>query len=206
MTAEVERRLVESAAKGNEMSFEELVRANQGLVYNVALKLTGNREDALDVSQEAFIKAYKNLSSFRFESRFSAWLYRLTYNAAMDQMRKPRDVPTVSLTEEDEDDESQRDIPDPSPGPEERAQRRELQEEVRRAVLQLDEDKREVLAMREFSGMSYGAIAEALGIEEGTVKSRLSRARAQLAEILTENGTFSRYAASNTRKGGKPND
>lgn len=204
MTAEEELRLVKKAADGDESAFERLVVENQKLIYNVALKLTGSADDAEDVAQEAFIKAYRNLGSFRGESRFSGWLYRLCYNAAMDHIRRTRDPNLRSLTAEDGSD-AELDIADPSPTPEESAERKEVRRIVREAVARLDDDKREILVMREFSNMSYTAIADALGIEEGTVKSRLSRARLALAEILRESGTFPQLGPSNTRKGGKRN-
>ena len=204
MTAEEELRLVKCAAGGDEGAFEKLVIENEKLIYNVALKITGNPDDAEDVAQEAFIKAYRNLGSFRGESRFSGWLYRLCYNAAMDHIRKTRDPNLRSLTNDDGSD-AELDVSDPAPTPEESAERKETQRIVREAVNQLDDDKREILIMREFSGMSYTNIADALGIEEGTVKSRISRARASLAEILRQSGTFSQLSESNSRKGGKRN-
>ena len=204
MTLDEESRLVKAAANGSESAFEALVTENQKLVYNVALKLTGNSEDALDVSQETFLKAYRNLSAFRFESRFSAWLYRLAYNASMDLLKKRRS--TVSLTAEDEEgEERELAITDEAPTPEESLEREEMRRAVREAVARLPEDKREIIVMREFSGMSYSDIAGALGIEEGTVKSRISRAKTALAEILSEYGTFARPSPSNKLKGGKRN-
>ena len=204
MTLDEESRLVKAAANGSESAFEALVTENQKLVYNVALKLTGNSEDALDVSQETFLKAYRNLSAFRFESRFSAWLYRLAYNASMDLLKKRRS--TVSLTAEDEEgEERELAITDEAPTPEESLEREEMRRAVREAVARLPEDKREIIVMREFSGMSYSDIAGALGIEEGTVKSRISRARTALAEILSEYGTFARPSPTNKMKGGKRN-
>lgn len=201
MTPEEERKLVKSAQNGSESAFEALFDANQKLVYNLALKLTGNPDDALDVSQEAFIKAYKNLSAFRFESRFSAWLYRLTYNASMDYLKKNK--PTLSLTQEDSEGEEQElALPDTSPGPEETVEREDVRRAVRRAIASLPDDKREILIMREFSGMSYGEIASALGLEEGTVKSRIARARTVLAELLEKSGTFEKVPKSNRQKGG----
>lgn len=199
-----ELKLVKQAAEGDEAAFEKLVLANQKIVYNVALKLTGNPDDAEDVAQEAFIKAYRNLGAFRGDCRFSGWLYRLCYNAAMDHLRKTRDSNVQSLTAEDGSD-AELDVADPAPTPEESAERSELRKAVRDAVAALPDDKREVIVMREFSHMSYADIADALGIEEGTVKSRLNRAKLALAEILRENGTFPQLAKSNKRKGGEKN-
>lgn len=204
MTREEELALVKRSAEGDEAAFERLVVENEKLIYNVALKLTGNPDDAEDAAQEAFIKAYRNIGQFRGESRFSGWLYRLCYNAAMDNMRKNRDPNLRSLTAEDGSD-AEIDVEDPSPTPEENAEREETRRLVREAVAQLPDDKREIIVMREFSNMSYTDIADALGVGEGTVKSRLNRARAALADILRDSGTFPQPAASNNRKGGKRN-
>ena len=197
MTADEEARIVRAAARGDEAAFEKLVLAHQKHVYSLALKLTGSAEDAMDASQDAFLKAFQNLRSFRGESRVSVWLYRLTYNASMDILKKSRRGTLVPLPSDEEGAELE--IPDPSPTPDEEALRREELEEVREALGQLDEDKRRILLMREYNGMSYQDIARALGLEEGTVKSRLARARAALAEILKKRGTFQAPPQSNNQ-------
>ena len=135
----------------------------------------------------------------------SVWLYRLAYNASMDIIKRGRRTVPMPLSEDGEGPET--DIPDPSPGPQEAAERREELEAVRSALTELPQDKREILLMREYRGMSYADISLALGIEEGTVKSRLARARASLGEILKNHGTFSGGGKSNIqkmrRKGGR---
>ncbi len=194
VTAEEEVKLVRDAASGSAGAFEVLVREHQKNVYSLAYKLTGNEQDALDASQDAFLKAYQNLRAFRGESRFSVWLYRLTYNASMDIIRRSRRDRLVPMPTDDEGAEL--DIPDDAPTPDEQAQRREELASVREAVLELDEDKRQIILMREYRGMSYSQIAVALKLEEGTVKSRLARARAALAENLKKRGTISFAAQS----------
>ncbi len=201
MTAAQERSVIAAAQRGDDQAFELLVREHQKNVYNLAFKLTGSEEDALDASQDAFLRAFQNLKSFRFESRVSVWLYRLTYNASMDIIKKSRRGRIVPLPTDEEG--SELDIPDDAPPPEEAVQRREELESVRRAVLELDPDKRRIILMREYQNMSYTAIAQALGVEEGTVKSRLARARMALAEKLKKNGTFSGETQSNKQMGKK---
>lgn len=205
MTLEEELSLVERAKGGDESAFEALVIEHQKLIYNVALKLTGNPDDALDISQDTFIKAYRNLNAFRGESRLSAWLYRLCYNASMDHIRRNRNSNVVSLTSDDGSD-MQIDVPDPGPLPAETAEKNETVAAVRTAVMQLPDTYRQIIVMREFSGMSYTAIADALSVEEGTVKSRLSRARLALAEILKKRGTFPSGHPSSNKKGGLRHD
>lgn len=201
MTAEEEARLVRRAARGDAAAFEALVREHQRNVYNLALKLTGSHEDALDVSQDAFLKAYTALASFRGESRFSVWLYRLTYNAGIDLLKKNRRSGGAPLPTDE--DGAPADFPDDSPTPEELSEREETRAAVRAALDSLSEEKREILILREFRGMSYSDIAAALNIEEGTVKSRIARARLSLAEILRNDGTLPAGAPSKGRKGGK---
>lgn len=189
MIADEEQRLVRAAASGDAAAFERLVTENQGHVYNLAYKLTGSEQDALDVSQDVFLRAYQNLRSFRGDSRMSVWLYRLTYNASMDLIKRSRRGTVVQMPADDEGAELE--LPDLSPLPDEELERREELEAVRDALSELDEDKRRILLMREYRDMSYADIARALGLEEGTVKSRLARARLALAENLKKRGTFS---------------
>lgn len=184
--------LIEKAKKGDKAAFEELVRLHEQNVYNLALKLLKNREDALDAAQEAFIKAWINIDSFRGDSKFSVWIYRLTYNTCLDALRKMKKGEIISLTSED--DEAEKDIPDETPTPEEEVLRQETRRSVRRAVEELPEEYRRILVMREFTEMTYAEISSVTGLNEGTVKSRLSRARAKLGDILRKNGTFSKIS------------
>ena len=191
MTQEDELQTIQKILKGDKDAFEELVLANQKNVYNLALKLTGNEEDALDISQEAFLKAYLQLGSFRGESRFSVWLYRLTYNLCIDLLRKKQKAKVVSLTNRDGCDETGViEIPDKRELPESILLSRESRKTIAESIDELGPDHREILIMREITGMSYGDMAVTLNVSEGTVKSRLARARKNLAGILVEKGTF----------------
>jgi RNA polymerase sigma-70 factor (ECF subfamily) len=191
MTLDDELKIIRQVLDGDRNAFEELILASQKNVYNLALKMTGNEEDALDISQEAFLKAYRQLSGFRGESRFSVWLYRLTYNICIDFLRKrPRDG-VISLSQQDDDGESyDLAIPDMRNLPEDIAIRHETRKAIAKSIGELKPRYREILVMREVTGMSYGEIAETLKLGEGTVKSRLSRARINLVNILVEKGTF----------------
>ena len=191
MTGKDELRIIKKILSGDKNAFEELVLANQKNVYNLALKLTGNEEDALDMSQEAFLKAYTQLENFRGESRFSVWLYRLTYNLCIDLLRKRQKATVISLTHSDEDDEAgDVEIPDMRNLPEEVFLRSETREIISESIDELGPDHREILVMREITGMNYSDMAAALNISEGTVKSRLARARKSLVCILIKKGTF----------------
>jgi len=186
-----ERTIIQKIIAGDKNAFEDLVIANQKNVYNLALKMTRNEEDALDVSQEAFIKAYRNLGNFRGDSKFSVWLYRLTYNICIDFLRKKQKENVISLDyEDDSGDISPIEIPDVRDLPEDGIIRREVRKSIAESLSELPQKHREILIMRETNGLSYEEIAETLLISVGTVKSRIARARIKLAEILVKKGTF----------------
>lgn len=201
MTALEELAIIERVRNGESDAFETLVLENQKKVYNLALKMTGNENDALDISQEAFIKAFTGLKNFRGESRFSVWLYRLTYNLSIDFIRKNQRNQAFSLTYMDDGgDYSDFEIPDLSCEPEKEIERKELREAISKGISELPEKHREILIMREITGMSYEDIARTLGLNEGTVKSRLSRARKGLVFILNKYGTFLEGSRHKSRK------
>jgi len=191
MTADEELGIIRKVLDGDRNAFEALVLANQKNVYNLALKMTGSEDDAMDISQDAFLRAYRQLDGFRGESRFSVWLYRLTHNLCIDFLRKKPKITPTSLTYQDDSGEVHDiEVPDMRNLPEDNALRRETQKIIAGSISELGQSHREILVMREITGMSYGEIAETLNLSEGTVKSRLARSRRSLANILIEKGTF----------------
>lgn len=193
MTQIEEQQIIKQVLGGDRNAFEQLVMANQTNVYNLALKMTRNKDDALDISQEAFIKAYRNLPAYRAGSRFSVWLYKITYNLCIDHHRKNAHMQTVPLdfdSENDEDTAKTYEIPDLRNLPEDSIIRRELRKSIAEGINHLPHKLREVLILREIADMSYEEIAETIRLNPGTVKSRLSRARLRLLKILDENGTI----------------
>ena len=184
--------LARTAAAGSESAFAQLVAWHEKRVYALALRMTGNSEDAADVAQEAFLAAWRGLPNFRGEAGFSTWLYRLTSNAAIDFLRKNRRARSeYSL------DDSAFDLPDPAPSPQDRAEVQGLRESVRWGMGELSQAHREILSMREYQELSYEEIARELDVDLGTVKSRLSRARGALRKILLKSGNLSGYLPSN---------
>lgn len=200
MKPEDEKTVIEKAKRGDERAFETLATQYERLVYAVALKLLGNEHDAQDAAQEAFIKLYRNLPSFRGESKFSVWLYRLTNNVCIDMLRK-KGVPTVSLSA-DGDGGGALDIPDGRFSPENELEKKQLRQAVERALSSLPEPYRQALVLRETAGRSYEEIAQILEIDLGTVKSRIFRARRRLCAILSEDGNFFDGDSSKGPKGG----
>ena len=195
-----EKHILTRARRGDTAAFEELVRLYEKRVYAVALRSSGNPEDAADLVQEVFLRAWRSIESFRGDSGFSTWLFRITMNLCVDHARhkhaQPQTQPIVT------DDETERPLPDPAPTPEEHLDNRELGRELAAALEEISEEHRRIVLLRDVSGMSYTEIAEVLEISEGTVKSRLSRARIALRKVLLSRGNILQSAASNLSKGG----
>ena len=202
MTREEEARIIRRVLDGDTDAFEWIVTEYQRNVYNLALRMVRNSEDAQDMAQEAFIKAYSSLSGFRGDSRFSVWLYRIVSNVCLDFLRKQGKNQTVSLTaDEDDGDDAQLDIADSSASPETLLERKMTREAVARGLDTLSPDMRQILLLREMQGLSYDEIGQTLGLEAGTVKSRIFRARKKLCAFLLADGNIPDLAASN-RNGG----
>ncbi len=196
--------IVRRVLDGDVNAFEDLVRLFEKNVYNIALRLSGDREDALDISQEAFLKAYRSLHTFRGDSRFSVWLYRIVSNTAMDYLRTRARRAEDSLTVENEQGEqSERELPDESMSPESLYDRKLTREALRRGLLSLPEDQRKILLLREIEGFSYEEIGNILSLESGTVKSRIFRARKKLCEFLASDGNISAPPSSRNTRGGE---
>lgn len=200
MTREEEARAIRAVLEGDTARFEALVRGSERGVYTLCLRMLGSEQDALDASQEAFFKAYRSLAGFRGDSRFSTWLYRLASNVCLDMLRRRPAALALSMTDEEG---ALFDLPDSAPSPQEALERAELREQVHRALEKLPPDFRQVLILRDIHGLSYEEIASITGLESGTVKSRIFRARRRLADALAAAGNFSDYLPSKkTGKGG----
>ena len=198
-----EKKWLKQAAAGSAEAFEQLILKYQTAVYNLCLRMTGDPEDAADMTQESFLKAWRNLESFQGNSAFSTWLYRLASNTCLDHLRSVKRRPQLSLVMEDEDGETQAlDVPDSAPTPEEQVIALDEQSRLNEALQALEEDQRQILILRAVNGLSYTEIAEALHLKEGTVKSRLARARDQLRKKLQQNGNNSPAPTSKKQKGG----
>ena len=202
MTEVSEKKIIEKVLGGDANAFEELVLRYEKTVYNLALRMVGDRDDAFDMTQEAFIKAYGSLSSFRGDSKFSVWIYRITTNVCLDFLRSKSRKQQVSLTVSDDDEDAQLDIPDPKADPEQQLIKKISMQSVEEGLKTLPDKQRQILVMRELGGMSYAEIGKALSIEEGTVKSRIFRARKRLCIFLLDSGNIPVSIASKGMKGG----
>ena len=196
-----ERELIEAVRAGDEAAFEALIHLHEKKVYALCRRMCRNEEDAMEAAQDTFLAVYRGIGSFRADASFSTWLYRLASNACIDLLRREKkrgaetslDDEALALT-----------LPSRAPGPEEELERAELRRLVREGVAALPPDYRAALVLREAEGLSYQEIAQATGLELGTVKSRISRARGLLRNYLAASGNFFPAFASKKaeRKGG----
>ena len=201
-----EKVLIRKVLDGDQEAFAELMALHEKQVYNLCLRMTGHPEDARDLAQEAFLKAWRGLRFYKFESSFSTWLYRLTSNVCIDFLRQQKRRGTGSLVVSDEEgEETELEVPDPDPLPEQQVIQQENQRIVAAAMDELEEEFRLALTLRVVDELSYEEIGEILDLKPGTVKSRIARARIKLKKILTESGNLSNSDSSNQkRKGDTP--
>lgn len=180
--------LVQAAKRGEVGAFEELVKRYDRNIFRIAQHITQNREDAEDVVQDAFLKAYENLDQFQGNSKFYTWLVRIAVNESLMKLRRRRSSRTVSLDEdiETEEDTMPREVADWSPNPEQLYKQGELKDILRKTIQGLPASFRTVFVLRDVEGLSTEETAEALDLSIPAVKSRLLRARLQLRERLNK--------------------
>ena len=201
---QTEQELVSRARAGDTAAFEQLMLDSQDRVYTLCLRMTGDREDALDLAQETFFNAWRGLGSFQGNSSFSTWVYRLASNACIDFLRKrKRRQQGESPHSLDAEEAPLPEPADPRGSPEEELERKELRRAVERGLQALPDHHRQVLVMRELSGMSYQEIGAVLDLDLGTVKSRIARARLALKKFLIQEGNFFEQPPSNQTKSKK---
>lgn len=187
MTGEI--RLIKKAQSGDVSAFEKIVSEYQNVVYSVVYRYAENSEDAEDMSQEVFIKMFKNINSFQFKSKLSTWIYRVATNTCIDLVKKFKQDNTYSLDEGIESVDGEKnyiEISDVSMAPENVYERYETRDVINQAIKNLNEEYRTVIILRDIEGLSYDEISEVLSCSVGTVKSRISRGRRKLREILSE--------------------
>jgi len=178
-----EEALIARAADGDVNAFNQLILEYQQMAFNVAYRILSDEDKAMDATQDAFLRGFRALHQFRGGS-FKAWLLRIVTNCSYDQLRVKQRRPTTPIDDLVEDDEHSTLVEDPGERPEEHVERMELGSAIQAALSLLPEEQRTVLVLSDIEGLSYEEIAEVTLVSLGTVKSRLSRARAKLRDYL----------------------
>ena len=181
-----EEGLINKASKGDAAAFEALVTKYDKGVYNLAFRLVSDRDDAMDIAQEVFLKAYQALPRFRGDSRFSTWIYRVCVNASLDHLRRKQKMASYSLDEPLSFKESPvtREIEDESGSVEDSVETKSLGQAVLAVLRDLEPQHRVIILLSDVKGYSYQEIADILGLCMGTVKSRLHRSRNMVRKLL----------------------
>ena len=179
-----ERDMIERASRGDAAAFNQLMEQHERRMYAVSLRMCGNREDAQDCLQEAMLRVYRAIGGFKGQSSFSTWVYRITMNTCLDELRRKKNRQNTSL-------DNLLDMgwspADETNAPEKQAMRSELRRNLNRAIRELPEEMRAAVVLRDIQGFSYDEIARMLEINVGTIKSRISRGREKLREKMKEN-------------------
>ena len=175
--------LLRRAQGGDPEAFGQLMEPLEQLVWRVCWHYTGNREAAEDCGQEAMVRIWRSLESYRGECALESWVYRIAANCCMDWLRKKKRDKSVSV---EPLREQGFDPADTAPGTEEQVVQEDERRRLREAIAELPEDQREALILTQLEKISYEETARRLGVEEGTVKSRVNRAKARLKEMLSE--------------------
>lgn len=178
-----EKKLIERASGGDPSAFNRLMAQHENRMYAVALRMCANREDAQDCLQEAMLRVYRAIGSFKGQSTFSTWVYRITMNTCLDELRRKKNRQNTSL---DNLVDMGWSPTDGGAGPEKQALMREMREKMHGAIRELPDDMRAAVVLRDIQGFSYDEIAQMLEINVGTIKSRISRGREKLREKLKE--------------------
>ncbi len=183
-----ERQLIEKVKGGDSKAFEELLFYYEKSIYSICLRMLKNEEEAMDAAQEVALKLWRQLHLFEYKSKLSTWIYRLTTNQCLDQLRKLKHKRDISLFQKDREKEEEWLLESPDEGAlvEPKIEQKELQDILQQAIMELKEDYRVILIFRDIKHYAYEEIAEILEISLGTVKSRLSRARLALKKVLEQ--------------------
>lgn len=185
MRLENENILLTKAQDGNVQAFEELTSSYYTKVYNICYRMLNNSEDASEQAQETFIKVYKNIKKFKGNCSFSTWIYRIATNVCLDYLRKNKNKKDISLEQNTFEDIKVKDrLISNNLGPEKVAEINAQRRAINQALSQMNEKNRLIILLRDFNGFSYEEIANILQSPVGTVKSRISRARAELRDLL----------------------
>jgi RNA polymerase sigma-70 factor (ECF subfamily) len=185
----IQREVIESCKAGDEKAFAEIVLHSQKRVFNIAYRMLGNWEEAKDLAQEVFASVFESIADLKEEIKFDAWLTQITLNHCRNRwkyLKRRQYFNSDSLDDpiETEEGDVPRAIYDPSDNPETLYEKKMIQQYIQRGLQKLKEDQRELLVLRDLQGFSYEEMGELLGLPQGTIKSKLHRARMDLKQVL----------------------
>lgn len=188
--------LVKRIRKGDIDAFEDIVKKYENKVYGIVFHMMKNQNEVEDLAQEVFLKVYKNLDKFKGESSLYTWIYKITVNLCLDELKKRRNIIYLDEKISVEDGEIDKELPSNERSQEELYEDKELRENLHRCINKLPDKQKMMIVLRDIKGFSYDEIAEITNNKIGTVKSQINRARLRLKELLDKEGTFLEYIAS----------
>lgn len=191
-----EKELIRQAKNGDLKAYEDIIGLYEKRVFSTIYYMAKNDNDVEDIAQEVFIKIYKNLNNFKEESSLYTWIYRITVNVCIDELKKRKKVVYIDEKIDTKDGEVELQLPDDSKSPTDIAEDNELKYRLEKCIKKLPESQRMMIILRDIKGFTYMEIAEIMKMNLGTVKSKINRARAALKELLEEDGTFLEYDES----------
>lgn len=189
MDESIEKKLIKLASKGNTSAFEKLIITYEKHIYNICLRMLGNEQEAYDAAQEVCMKIWRQIHTFEGNSKFSTWVYRIATNQCLDMLRKNKTKKEISIyqTNKDQDEEWTLDLPDAKADMDKHIEELALKDVIDLALSEIKVEYKEIIVLREMQNYSYDEIGDILNLSQGTVKSRLSRARSALKKILMQN-------------------
>jgi RNA polymerase sigma-70 factor (ECF subfamily) len=191
-----EKELIKKAKAGDLDAYEQIIVLYEKKVFNLIYNLIRNQDDIEDIAQEVFIKIYRNLKNFKEESSLYTWIYRITVNICIDEMKKRRKVISIDEKIQLNDDEVDLQIPDNGKSLEEITEEKDERAKLMGLINKLPESARTMIVLRDIKEFTYQEISDILNINIGTVKSKINRARSMLKKLLGEDGTFEEIAES----------
>lgn len=179
-----EQEFIKELKAGSERAFSRLINENQTKVYRIALSIVKNHSDAEDIAQEVFIRIYTSISSFKGNSSLATWIYKITYNRSLDFLKKNNKKMKTTKTLDDPEDAELLTLAGEKFIPEKEFEDKQMKEDIQAALQKLPEDQRQLIELKDIHGFSYEEIMEITGLKDGTMKSRLNRARTSLRKML----------------------
>ncbi len=192
-----EKLLIKRVKNGDVDAFEEIIALYEKKVFGIIYQITKNQNEIEDLAQEVFIKIYKNIDKFQGNSSLYTWIYKITVNLCLDELRKKKEVIYLDEKISVNDSEIELQLPSKEKNQEQQYEEKELKEKMQNAIDKLPDKQKMMIILRDIKGLTYEEISEITDIKLGTVKSQINRARLKLKELLEKDGTLLEYIESN---------